>query len=243
MGSPVARCTTRPRSHVEVVGAGEQQPGPVGELAVLEPGGAGRAAGEQRRAGPGPRPGEHGASAARSKRGGRVQHRRGPRQVGHDGVHQRADRDRVGDAAGVADVVLQHPPAAVLVAHEVEALDRARGPRRRGSRVACASQPGRPEHGVAGQHAVGEDPLLAVDVAQERLDRPGALHEAGLAAAATRAGRIDPRHEVDVERLLHAALRRRSRRPVPRAPSASRRPRRAATPVGPSPRTCSMTSR
>ena len=79
--------------------------------------------------------------------------------------------------AGVADVVLQHPPAPELVPDQVEAHDRrpdgAAGQARR-----LGSPSWRALHQLAAEHAVGHDPLIAVDVAQEQFDRPSALDQA-----------------------------------------------------------------
>ena len=71
------------------------------------------------------------SGAARPQGGAQVGQRRprvdqpgGPGQVGHHGVQQLADGQRVGGPARVAQVVLQHPPAAELVADQVEAHHR-----------------------------------------------------------------------------------------------------------------------
>ena len=84
------------------------------------------------------------------QRTGRVQQPVRAGQVGQHLVHQVPDRDRVRRAAGVADVVLQHPPAAELVADQIEAHHRgphgARrqpGAPRRASRANPPAAPGR----------------------------------------------------------------------------------------------------
>ena len=118
---------------------------------------------------------------------GRSQQARRPGQVGQHGVHQVADRDRVRRTAGVADVVLQHPPAAELVADQVEAHDR-RPDSAAGSRRASGRQPGEPSTSSPAQHAVGDDPLLAVHVAQEQSRSPGRAGSGRAAVPATRAG-------------------------------------------------------
>ena len=134
--------------------------------------------------------------AQQRHRGRRVEQAGRAGQVGHDGVQQVADRQGVARARGVADVVLEHPPAAELVADQVEAHHRradasagqpARPPR---------ASPGEPDDQVGLEQAVAQDALLAVDVAQERLDRPGALDEPA-AQVGPLVRRDDPGHQVD----------------------------------------------
>ncbi len=208
---PVEHVTRRRVDHASVadvqVGPGHQaQPGPVGQPAVLEPRAGGGAVTDQR---------DHRVGRARH-RGGvraegpaqpvghavRVAQVRRPRGVRHDVVHQLAQGDAVRDARGRADVVLEHPPAAELVAHQVEPEHRRtdRGRRQPGGvRVPAL----RTDEVVRVQHAVGHDPPIAVRVAQEQFDRAGPLPQATLELRPlVRADR--PGHQVTAERLRTA---------------------------------------
>src|SRR3954451_9814832 len=186
----------------QVVGTDQQQTGTLGEALVLEPGGAVRAAGQQRGVGAGLGRGEQ-RGAEQLVGGGRVGQALGAGELGQDGVEQPAGGDRIGGAAGGAQVVLEDLPAAVLVAHDVEAHDgRADGGGRQPGRLLAPPRP--TQDGVAAQDAVGEDPLLAVDVTEEQLERAGPLDQA-LGKLLPLVAADDPRHEVDGEQLLAVA--------------------------------------
>jgi hypothetical protein len=110
--------------------------------------------------------------------------------------------DRECGARRHAQVVLEHQPVTGAVAHQVGAADVC------AHRVA-AQPPGRtkPRRPVQGLHAddpVCDDGLLRIDVAQERVQRPGPLPEA-LAELRPFVGGHHSRHEVD-RKQLGAAL-------------------------------------
>ena len=128
-------------------------------------------------------------------------------------VRQVSIRSRMAIAyssAGVADVVLQHSPAPELVGpgrSPDRRLDSAAGQARR-----LGSPPRRVLHQSWLEYAVGDDPLIAVDVAQEQFDRPSALtrptrsacHSCGVITRGTRSTEKTPLVTVDTER--HAGL-------------------------------------
>ena len=92
---------------------------------------------------------------------------------------------------------------AVLVADQVDAGDDTRAPL--GAR--CPTPAGGNAGGgdqLARDHAVGEHPPLAVDVGEERLQRPDPLRHAGLDRLPL-GRRDDPGHQVERERPLHPA--------------------------------------
>ena len=102
------------------------------------------------------------------------------RSAGHvePAQHRRARGGPVADPARRAHVVLEHEPLAFGVAHEVEAGDpdpdavaRAHARHRRLEVVRAV------EHALR-QDALGDDPALAVDVGDERVERAHALREA-----------------------------------------------------------------
>ena len=107
-------------------------------------------------------------------------------QVGEDARHRAAVLHHVRHAGRVAQVVLQHPEHALLVADEVDPGDV-------DAHAVGRDEPGRGPVEVlaagdqaAGQHAVADDLGVAVDVGEERLQRLDALHDARAAASSTR---------------------------------------------------------
>ena len=197
-GIPIANLPVR---HGEIVGRGQQQVAALGQQLVLEPRGRVRTAGQQghhtvRRA-----VAEQGVPKQRQRTDG-VQQPVRAGQVGQHLVHQVPDRDRVRRAAGVADVVLQHPPAAELVADQIEAHHRGpHGARRQPGGLGAPA--GRTFQQFPGEHPVADDLLLAVHVAEEHLDRPRALNQA-LRQRLPLVRADQSRHQVDREPLLLA---------------------------------------
>src|ERR1019366_5685618 len=130
--------------------------------------------------------------------------RRSP-ELGEDVVEQAAVLEGERDARRDADVVFEHEPPAVAVAHDVEAADvrPARGTGGRGERAVT----GAPAHEPYGQDAVPDDRGLAVDVLEERVEGARPLRGASLDAAPLFAGH-DARDDVDGERRGTVAARR-----------------------------------
>ena len=165
-------------------GSTQRDPELAGEPGVLPVGGVVLAVGQHR--------GDRGAAAAGRRR------RHGAQRVGQevdlavqrprrrvrrhvDVLEQRAPGGvQVREARGRAHVVLQHEPGTVDVAHEVQ-------PRDADPHVARHPQPAHLGLEVVGglQHgrrddALGDDPLVPVDVGHERVQRAHALREAAL---------------------------------------------------------------
>ena len=125
-------------------------------------------------------------------------------QVGHHAADEPPGRDGVPDAGGHPQVVLQHEPVVGPVAHEVDA----RHPDAHGigGREGALPVPaGRVVDDRRGDHAVGDDLPGAVDVAEERLERPHPLREPGGEARPVFRG-DDARHEVEREQPVGGAV-------------------------------------
>ncbi len=161
--------------------------------------------------------GQRGAVAAGGLRGGgaqgvgqqvdlAVERARGGVRGDGDVLEQGAARGvQVGEAARRAHVVLEHEPLAVAVADEVQAGDADPDPARRLDAVHLRLVVvGRADH--VGRHdAFGDDPLVAVDVGHERVERSDALRQAALDRLPVGGG-DHARHGIDVE--LEVALHR-----------------------------------
>ena len=134
---------------------------------------------------------------------------RARRRVGRHGdvLEQRAaGRVQVGEAARRADVVLQHEPFAVVVAHEVQPGDADPDAARRLDAAHRRLVVVGGGDDLARDDALGDDPLVAVDVGDEGVQGAHALGEAALDGLPV--GRGDhARDGVDVE--LVVALDRR----------------------------------
>ena len=122
----------------------------------------------------------------------------GQHLLGERGRERRARGHGEGDPARRAQVVLEHRERAVVAAHDVEARDPDEAPPGR----AQAGQLGlvvlRPAEDPAGHHPVGDDPLRAVHVGHEGVERADALLEP--AAEPRPLVRVDhARHRVDDE--------------------------------------------
>ena len=115
------------------------------------------------------------------QRVGRVEQPVRARQVGQHVVHQVPDRDRVRRTAGVAHVVLEHPPAAELVADQVEAHDR------RPDRARPAAGSPRDASRVHRRHARGAARRRPGSAARRRR-RPGTPRSPAPAGSAPRTG-------------------------------------------------------
>ena len=139
--------------------------------------------------------------------------------------HRAPGGGRVGEAAGRAHVVLEHPEAPVGVAHEVEPGDPDPQPAGRLDALHARLVVLRAVEYPLRHDALGDDPALPVDVGHERVERAHALGQAGLDRAPTR-------------RPRSRAGRDRSRTPRRRPRSGRRRPRRrrGARPPPPVPR-------
>jgi hypothetical protein len=114
----------------------------------------------------------------------------------------------VADPGRHPDVVLEHPEGALLVADQVDARHVHPHPvvRLNAGRLAVEVGAGHhhpPRHDPVGEHLAG-----AVDVGQERLQRPDPLRDTGLDDLPFGV-RDDPRHDVERERALDALERER----------------------------------
>ena len=107
--------------------------------------------------------------------------------------------DRVGGAGRDPQIVLEH--------HPVPARSHTRSVPLTCARTGVAAQPaGRPESGCPVERlhlddAVGDDRLLGVDVAQERVERPRPLPQTRPSGLPTRRRATTPRHQVDRKQL------------------------------------------
>ena len=163
---------------LEVLGEGKGGPGLLGEVGVLE---EGRVVAARR---------EHHGHAARGDEVHDVAQESGVVAVVANPVLVKeawvcvaldvAHEEGVARTRGDAEVVLEDPPAPVLALHEVLAGDvrvDARG-RRHAVHLGEVSPRGVDE--LLRDHAVADDALVGVDVAQEGVERAHALLEAGL---------------------------------------------------------------
>ena len=107
--------------------------------------------------------------------------------------------EHVGDAARRADVVLEHLPGAVGVAHEVAAGDVAVDAARRADAVRLAGERGAGDDQLPRHDAVVDDLAPVVDVVDEAVQRADPLGQAALDRRPLRR-RDHPRHEVQRER-------------------------------------------
>ena len=128
-------------------------------------------------------------------RGGRL-------QLGEVLAQQPVVDDRVRDARRHPQVVFEHHPVTGAVAHQVGAAD-VRAHRVAGQ-PARRAEAGRPVEGLHADDAVGDDRLLGVDVAEERVQRPGPLAQA-VGQLRPLVGGHDARHQVE-RKQLGAAL-------------------------------------
>ena len=130
--------------------------------------------------------------------------RRAGRDV--DVLEQRAAGGvQVGEAARRADVVLEHEPLAVVVADDVQAGDADPDAARRADAAhRLLVVVGGGDH-LAGDDALGDDPLVAVDVGDERVQGADALGEPALDRLPVGGGdhagdRVDVELEVALDR-------------------------------------------
>ena len=124
-------------------------------------------------------------------RGGRL-------QLGKVLAQQPAVDDRVRGARRHPQIVFQHQPMAGAVAHQVGAADVCA--HRIAGEAARRAEAGRPVEGLHTDDAVGDDRLLGIDVAQERIQRPGPLTQA-VGQMRPLAGGHQPRHQIEREQL------------------------------------------
>ena len=128
-------------------------------------------------------------------------HAVGGEEPGQQARHRAPVLEHVGDPARRADVVLQHLPGAVGVAHEVAAGDVAVDAAGRPDAVGGAREL-RPRDDQRPRHdAVVHDLAPVVDVVDEAVERPDPLREPALDRAPLVHGE-DPRHEVERERAV-----------------------------------------
>ena len=128
----------------------------------------------------------------------------GPHAVGVEQPRQQAQHrdavlEHVGDAARGADVVLEHLPGAVGVAHEVAAGDVAVDAAGRPDPVRLARERGPRDDQLPRHDAVVDDLAPVVDVVDEAVQRADALGQAALDLRPL-VGRDHPRDEVQRER-------------------------------------------
>ena len=128
----------------------------------------------------------------------------GPHPVGVEQPRQQAQHrdavlEHVGDAARGADVVLEHLPGAVGVAHEVAAGDVAVDAAGRADAVRLARERGPGDDQLPRHDAVVDDLAPVVDVVDEAVQRADALGQAALDLRPL-GGRDHPRDEVQRER-------------------------------------------
>ena len=129
-------------------------------------------------------------------------------QIREDPCHRAPVLHHVGDTGRRAQVVLEHPEIALGVADQVDACDVDAHPVGRGNthRLAVKVLAGGDE--AAGDDAVAQDLLLAVDVVKVCLERLDPLGDAALESRPLRRG-DDSRHEVEGKRPLLAGQRER----------------------------------
>ena len=104
--------------------------------------------------------------------------------------------DHIGDARGGAGVVLQHQEGAGFVAHDIGAADMHIGVERHVEADHRLAVAGVLQHQFGRDDLVGEDLPLVVDVAQEHVQRPHALGDAGFDLVPFRRG-DHPRDQVE----------------------------------------------
>ena len=132
-------------------------------------------------------------------------HAVGREQPGQQARHRAPVLEHVGDPARRADVVLQHLPGAVGVAHEVAAGDVAVDAAGRPDAVGGAREL-RPRDDQRPRHdAVVHDLAPVVDVVDEAVQCPDPLREPALDRAPL-VDRQDPRHEVERERAVDGGV-------------------------------------
>ena len=126
-------------------------------------------------------------------------------ELGHQARHRHAVLEHVGDARRRADVVLEHPPRAVGVAHEVAAGDVRVDAARRADAVHDAGEVAARDDQAPRHDAGAHDLARVVDVVDERVERADALRQPALDRDPL-VGRDDPRHEVQRERAVLGAV-------------------------------------
>ena len=119
----------------------------------------------------------------------------------------------VGDPAGAAQVVLEHPEGAVLVAHEVDTGDVDPHPVRRHQPCGRAVEVRRGGHQPPGHHSFVEDLPGSVDVGEEELQGPDALAHPRLDLAPL-VGADDAGHQVEGQGPFAACEREGDPQPV-----------------------------
>src|SRR5674536_345710 len=184
----------------QVIAGGDGDPHLLAQHLVLEPRRPGRSLTEQddaRGVSRDRRCAGHQRIAQHAGRRLDVEQAAGARQIGHHGAGQPAVLDRVAEAGGHPDVVLQHEPPTRPVAHEVHAADvgadclpvhqHAAGPQSR-----CSLDDPR-RHDAVGHHLP-----VGVDIVQERVQGTGPLLHACPQGRPVD-GRNDPGQQVDRE--------------------------------------------
>ena len=126
-------------------------------------------------------------------------------QLGQDPFQDLAVGEHVRDARRRPQVVLQHVELAPAVPDQVDAGHVAADASRHGEADQFAHEARRREHDVAGDNALAQDPLLAVDVLQEEVERGHPLPEAPLQVRPL-AAVDDAWDQVEREELLDPAV-------------------------------------
>ena len=125
--------------------------------------------------------------------------------LGERAPHEGAVLDHVGEPRGAAQVVLEHPPEAVVVADEVDPRHVHEAAERRLDSGHRADIPLAGGDEPVRHDPVGHGPPLAVDVGDEAVERAHPLRQAGLELGPL-VGGDQPRQQVERERLLAAAV-------------------------------------
>ena len=126
-----------------------------------------------------------------------------PEQLGQHPRHGGAVGQHVAHARRAAEIVLQHPELAVLVADHVDPRHVDAHPVRRRVAVGRPHEARRAGDDLVRNEPVADDPGRAVDVVQEELERPDPLGHPGRHLGPLGAGE-DPGHDVEGERALLA---------------------------------------
>ena len=122
----------------------------------------------------------------------------GVEQLGHEPGHRRAVLEDVGDTRGDADVVLDHLPGAVAVAHQIAAGDVGVDPARRADSVDGAREMRAGGHEPPGDQPLAHDLTGVVDVVDEVVQGTDPLGQAALDVPPFRTTQ-HPRHEIQRE--------------------------------------------
>ena len=123
-------------------------------------------------------------------------HRLRREELGQEPHHHLAVLEHVRDAGGHAQVVLEHVELALARPDDVDARDVRVDPPRHVDAAHLGAVLGVREHALGRKRAAVEDPLVVVDVVEERVERPDALEQPALQHGPF-VGADDPRDQVE----------------------------------------------